>query len=254
MMPPNTKRVGATSKSAVTPALLQAFARGEAETRTLVEILSVDLRQLMHCIEPAIEASALSSGGIMARMRLGGALLFEHCSSKRLAALAGHTSDIVRGWAAFAIEADSSLTLPQRVKAVRTFADDPHMGVREWAWMALRPALPHSLEEGISLLIPWTLSQSPFLRRFATEATRPRGVWCAHLEALKENPALGLPLLEPLNCDSVKYVQDSVANWLNDAAKTQPDWVRQLCKVWLRKSNSAATARITTRAMRSIER
>ncbi len=252
-MSPNTKRIGATTKAAVPPALVQAFARGEAETRTLVEILSVDLQQLMRCIEPSIESSALSTGGIVARMRLGGTLLFKHCSKKRLASLARHTSDIVRGWTAFAIEADSSLTLSARLDAFRRLADDAHMGVREWAWMALRPALEQSLEEGIGLLTPWTKSPSPFLRRFSTESTRPRGVWCAHLEALKENPALGLPLLEPLKSDDVKYVQDSVANWLNDAAKTQPDWVQQLCTTWLKKSKSAATVRITSRAMRSIE-
>ncbi|HMO25793.1 MAG TPA: DNA alkylation repair protein, partial [Tepidisphaeraceae bacterium] len=64
--------------------------------------------------------------------------------------------------------------------------------------------------------------------------------------------SLGRPLLDPLMSDPHKYVQDSVSNWLNDAAKTSPDWVRQFCAAWTRRSPSAATARICKRAQRSL--
>ena len=69
---------------------------------------------------------------------------------------------------------------------------------------------------------------------------------------LKAQPWRGLPLLEPLRADASRYVQNSVANWLNDAAKTQPAWVREVCERWSRGKAPAATLYIVRRAQRSI--
>lgn len=69
---------------------------------------------------------------------------------------------------------------------------------------------------------------------------------------MKQDPALALPLLEAVKSDLAKYVQDSVGNWLNDAAKTNPEWVLRLCDDWLEASDTKATRRIAARATRSI--
>ena len=159
----------------------------------------------------------------------------------------------MRGWACFIIGARQGLDLPARLAAIRELADDAHFGVREWAWMAVRPHLAQDLDSAIAQLAAWTSDPSERLRRFASEALRPRGVWCTHIAALQHAPWRALPLLQPLRADPSAYVQDSVANWLNDAAKNQPDWVRELCARWLQEEPADATRRICQRAQRNLK-
>lgn len=91
------------------------------------------------------------------------------------------------------------------------------------------------------------------VRRFAVEITRPRGVWAKHIGPLQAEPWHGLPLLEPCCCDESRYVQDSVANWLNDAAKSRPEWVREMCRKWLRDCpDDSACCYIVKRAQRNL--
>jgi len=190
--------------------------------------------------------------GVTQRMALAGTLCCAHFGEAGLKKLSTHRSDTVRGWACYAIAALPDLTLEKRVILIRPLADDPHFAPREWGWLALRPHFIAELEKAISLLTPWTHEASEFLRRFASEALRPRGVWCAHITALRKTPALGLPLLEPLRADPSRYVQDSVANWLNDASKDAPDWAREVTSRWLAESPCTATQRIVTRALRTL--
>ncbi|MBY3621550.1 DNA alkylation repair protein [Acinetobacter sp. CUI P1] len=172
--------------------------------------------------------------------------------SRVFTALAQHRSDSVRCWAAYIIGLNQSLSLSQKLMDIRPFAADDHFGVREISWMALRESVITELDESIKFLENWVHDQDPNIRRFAIELTRPHGVWAKHITALKENPAIALPLLEPLRSDPAKYVQDSVSNWLNDASKSNPDWVLQLSEKWLISSDSKETKRIVTRATRSI--
>lgn len=225
----------------------EALSRGEVPARNLSEALSVDFSILLATLAPS-QSQPIWEKGVVKRMQQAAAIL----GPQEVPRLSASPSDTVRGIACYAAMLDPKLTLQRRLAILKPFAADPHFGVREWAWLAFRPYFLSAVEESIELLIPFTESRDENIRRFATEATRPRGVWCAHCDALKRNPELGLPLLDPLKSDGAKYVQDSVANWLNDAAKTQPSWVQSICRRWLSASPSKATVRIATRAQRNI--
>ncbi|MEN4918045.1 DNA alkylation repair protein [Achromobacter spanius] len=241
----------------IAPTRLAQLNAGEPAA-TLTECLAVDFAALMRAAAPQVGAQGLAlmqaqaGAGISRRMALAARILLDGPGPQALAAMRAHASDTVRGWACFMVGALPGVSVAQRLDLIRPLADDPHFGVREWAWLAVRPHLAADLETAVKRLRPWTKEPSERLRRFASESLRPRGVWCAHIGALKADPAIALPLLDPLRADPAAYVQDSVANWLNDASKDQPDWVRQVCARWLAGNPAAATERICKRALRSI--
>ncbi len=251
-------RKGASRAADIPAPVLQALSRGELPSATLAEALALDQATLLRTVFPGLPPAALAAAdtactlGILKRMDAIAAVLLAHHGAAAIATCRLHAADTVRGWACFMIGRQPGLDLPTRLQAIRPLADDPHFGVREWAWMAVRPHLAADLDTAIAHLAAWTDSPSDRLRRFACEALRPRGVWCAHIAALKREPARMLPILAPLRADPSTYVQDSVGNWLNDAAKDQPDWVRQHCAQWQRDTPGAATARICQRALRNL--
>jgi 3-methyladenine DNA glycosylase AlkC len=254
-----SQRKGATRTADIPADALQAMSRGEMQTATLAECLALDQARLMRTVFPALSRKALKKVdatcqlGILKRMVGIGAVLLDELGAAGIAQCSEHGADTVRGWACFMIGAQPRLNLFERLNAIRPLADDEHFGVREWAWMAVRPHLTQELDAAIKQLSVWTTVPSGRLRRFASEALRPRGVWCTHIAALKHAPERALPILSPLHADPSAYVQDSVANWLNDAAKDQPDWVRRLCAQWLQGTTSDATRRICQRALRNLQ-
>lgn len=233
-MPPQTV-------ASVSPDRLADLHSGQVETTNLVECLAIDFVLLAAAVAPG-EGFFVDSGlGITRRMEAAGRF-FGWRESWTI-----HSSDTVRGWMAFALAAQPTFRLQQ----MRPLAADRHFGVREWAWLAARPWIAGHLPEALNELEEWTRDPSPFVRRFASESTRPRGVWCSHLAELKQDPARALQILEPLRADPSPYVQDSVANWLHDAWKSQPAWVETLVDRWSKDSPSSSTARIIRRALRS---
>ena len=251
-------RKGAIRAADIPADVLHALSRGQMQSATLAECLALDQAMLVRTVFPGLSASALKAVnvacalGVLKRMACIGAVLLDELGTDGTAQCQSHAADTVRGWACFMIGAQPALDLQARLTSIRPLADDAHFGVREWAWMAVRPHLAQELAESIAHLVPWTAESSERLRRFASEALRPRGVWCAHVAALKREPAQALPILSPLRADPSAYVQDSVANWLNDAAKDQPVFVRDLCTQWLQGASTDATRRICQRAQRNL--
>lgn len=251
-------RKGAIRAADIPADVLHALSRGQMQSATLAECMALDQAMLVRTVFPGLSASALKAvnvacaQGVLKRMACIGAVLLDELGTDGIAQCQSHAADTVRGWACFMIGAQPALDLQARLTSIRPLADDVHFGVREWAWMGVRPHLAQELAESIAHLAPWTAEPSERLRRFASEALRPRGVWCAHIAALKREPAQALPILSPLRADPSAYVQDSVANWLNDAAKDQPVFVRDLCTQWLQGASTDATRRICQRAQRNL--
>lgn len=249
-------RRGAQRVADVPAEVLAGLNAGRLETATLAEMLAMDLAALAGEICPdgaaAAPAAIDPAAGITRRMAQAAALLHSVWGDEAYGRLAGHPSDTVRGWAAYVVAQAPGLSLAERLRRLQPLADDGHFGVREWAWLALRPCIAAELDEALRLLLPWTASASANVRRFAVEITRPRGVWCGHLPALKRDPEPARSLLEAVRADDSRYVQNSAANWLNDAAKTRPDWVTAVVDGWRRDAPGAATAYICRRAMRGL--
>jgi 3-methyladenine DNA glycosylase AlkC len=263
----STPRKGARRMSEIPPAVLRALNEGREETRTLVEWLAIDpdtlLRHVLRDIGLAREAPRLRRAfaphraqGISHRTKAVGRILHEGLPAARrrvaFERLAKHPSDTARAWAAYMLLADERLPLGKRLALARRFAADAHMAVRECAWDSFRPHLAKDLARGLRLLREWVADGDESVRRCAVEATRPRGVWTEHLDALKEDPDPGLPLLEPLRSDPSDYVRKAVGNWLNDASKTRPDWTRAVCRRWAKESKTPETRAILRRALRTL--
>lgn len=263
-------RKGPIRASEIWPEVLQLLNSGQLETVNLTEWLAVDQFRLLgtildevgmerHAETMLIEMERIKGQSTMKAIPVvaeGWLSLFRRLSENENALLfrqlAMHRSDSVRCWAAYIVGLEPTM-LEQKLEGIRRFAADRHFGVREIAWMSIRDSISRELNQSIALLEGWVRDEDANVRRFAIEATRPRGVWARHIAELKEHPEQALPLLEPLKSDSSKYVQDSVANWLNDASKSRPDWVADVCLTWLEASDERSTRRIAARAQRNLK-
>jgi 3-methyladenine DNA glycosylase AlkC len=249
-----SKEKGARRLSEVQPERLAALNAGLVESRNLAEGLALNFADLLRTvvaerIAEDEELAQLAALPITRRMEAAGSVLARLGDSAQ--ELISHPSDSIRGAMAYALVRGTD-DVESALIAVRPLADDTHFGVREWAWMAARPRIASGLTRALECLAPWASEASPSLRRFASEATRPRGVWCQQLRPLVANPEPGLIILEKLRADPDKYVQDSVGNWLNDAAKSRPDWVEGVTRRWERESPGETTKRIIRRGRRSM--
>jgi len=263
------KRKGSKSKKDIPNEILEQLNSGQIETANLVEWLAVDQRLLLknlltetnreQYLNPILTViDALKKQTVNTINEAIGTGLFEQATKNKdigfLKTISSHQSDSIRCWATYTIGKNPTLNVKQKLLQIQPFSADNHFGVREICWLAVRQTISKNLTESLEILSKWTSNKDENIRRFASEATRPRGVWCEHIEELKQSPELGLVILEPMKSDKAKYVQDSVGNWLNDASKTQPDFVINLCKKWEKDSKTKETAYIIKKALRTIEK
>ncbi|CAI8726057.1 DNA alkylation repair protein [Chryseobacterium sp. IT-36CA2] len=263
------KRKGARSIKDISPDILEQLNRGEIETANLTEWLAVDQRLLLEnlllqnnrkeYLKPILESvNQLKKQTVNTINETIGVellnLAIKNKDDEFLHKLETHSADLVRCWAAYTIGRNNDLQLKEKLDKIQSFAVDTHFGVREICWMSVRTDISKNLDESLSILSEWTMHENENVRRFASESTRPRGVWCEHIHALKQNPGLGLEILEPLRSDSSRYVQDSVGNWLNDASKSQPEFVVEICDEWLRESPTKETQYIIKKALRTLKK
>lgn len=263
------KRKGSKSTKDIPKDILEQLNSGRIETANLVEWLAVDQRLLLenllrqsgrtNYLDPILsDIGNLKKQTVNSINEAIGTGLLEQSlkngDTEILAIIATHKSDLIRCWATYTIGRNPKLDIVQKLEQIQPFSADEHFGVREICWLAVRPTIAKNLTESIGILSGWTNHKDENVRRFASEATRPRGVWCEHIEELKQNPESGLMILEPMKSDKAKCVQDSVGNWLNDASKTQPGFVKAICERWEKESPTKETAYIIKKALRTIQK
>lgn len=264
-----TKRKGARTTKDIPTDILQQLNAGEIETANLVEWLAVDQKLLLRnllkqhnrevYLEPILKRLDLLKKQTVNTINesIGTGLFLEASRNEDkefLSIISNHQADLVRCWATYTIGKNEKMDIMAILAQIQPFAADKHFGVREICWMAVRPKIAQNLSKSIEILSAWTTHEDENIRRFTSESTRPRGVWCEHIEVLKQNPELGLSILEPLKSDKSKYVRDSVANWLNDASKTRPDFVKEVCLRWENESDTKETKQITKKALRTLNK
>lgn len=271
MNPTIRNRKGARKAQDIPQDVLQLLNSGQIETVNLTEWLAIDhlelikqnfgdlgiSEQVLNDISDQVAHQAKPS--TMNTTKLVGSLLYQAYASSEdysnmVEKISTHQADSIRCYAPYLIALNDRLTIEEKLNQSKKLIVDTHFGVREVVWMALRPSIDENLAASIKILSHWATDPNENIRRFTTESTRPRGVWCKHIEALKEDPAQALPILEPLKSDTSKYVQDSVGNWLNDASKSQPSFVVTLCDKWQQESPTKETQKIIKRAKRTIDK
>ncbi|WEO77265.1 DNA alkylation repair protein [Cryobacterium sp. SO2] len=119
------------------------------------------------------------------------------------------------------------------------------------AEFAIRLLLAHDFARAMPIVLGWTGSPDPAVRRLASEGTRPFLPWAIRVPAILAEPAATLPVLHALYRDDDEVVRRSVANHLNDLSRQQPDLVTATTAAWL-AAPDANTAPLVRHALRSL--
>lgn len=96
----------------------------------------------------------------------------------------------------------------------------------------IRPFITKYPTETIAQMKKWAVSENIHLRRLASEGMRTRLPWAKKLSDFIENPAPIIEILEILKDDPSKFVQNSVANSLNDIFKDNEEIAMSIVNRW----------------------
>ncbi len=256
-------RKGPRSLKDLNPEVIEYLNKGWVETKNLMEWLATDQLVLLKGVLKDLEkeewypdfeiaVNAQKKPTANSNTKVIGQTLSMLTSDKSIYnTLKSHTSDLVRCWSCWA---ESLLydSVPDLLEVMKVYAADTHFGVREVVIFATKERMIEDLDTSIAILSTWTQDTDENIRRYAAEALRPVGVWTKKITAFQEDPEQGVSLIEPLKSDSSKYVRDSVGNWLNDASKSQPEWVQAICKRWETASPTKETAYIIKKGLRTL--
>jgi 3-methyladenine DNA glycosylase AlkC len=116
---------------------------------------------------------------------------------------------------------------------------------------AIRIFLNADLERTIAAAIVWTTNRDEWVRRLASEGTRPRLPWAKSVPALRTRPGAALAILDLLYTDESETVRRSVANHLNDISRFDPDLAVRTASRWLDHPKET-TPQLVRHAMRTL--
>lgn len=116
---------------------------------------------------------------------------------------------------------------------------------------AMRTFIRQFPRETLRELKRWAKDRNYHVRRLVSESTRPLLPWSGRIDLPVENT---LPLLDELHSDRTRYVTRSVANHLNDIAKSEPELVVRALQNWqvLAKQDRQELLWITRHALRTL--
>ena len=106
-------------------------------------------------------------------------------------------------------------------------------------------------KETLSELLNWTNDSHYHVRRLCSEGTRPKLPWSQKINIPTSSQ---LTILDKLFSDKTRYVTRSVANHLNDIAKSNPDLVIKTLTKWKKsgKQKSSEMEYIIRHALRTL--
>lgn len=103
---------------------------------------------------------------------------------------------------------------------------------------AIRSFINSHQVETLKELEIWSTDPHYHVRRLVSEGTRPLLPWSKRLTT---DPLAAIPLLDRLHTDPTRYVTRSVANHLNDIAKSNPNVVLDTLKRWKKEQQQDAS-------------